>query len=304
MSIILTYDNRPLEFGHYNFIEYAYDYDWVPMTWKYDRIPTYGDNVWKRSDTGSIYYSQRTGGTTKSYFLGYVPSGGTTGDWGNAYSWSGLSDGFDGRHVWNGVNGKTYYSYSYVVPYYEPGNYVLMTPSGSNAYWSKKSWGTHTLIGENVWNDGNTEYNNDEYYYNVDSDKWPSAYWNRHGGGTYTSGIHVWKDSLGHIYYSNGEYQCLIEIGDPSGQGYKGTWYVKTWNGLTSFYGEDVWRDVKTGMTFYSNGTTQYMLDESTSTWTPWTWKGLTDFYGRYVWTDGNRMFYSNGDSNQYVLNW
>lgn len=306
MSIILTYGNRPLEFGHYNFIEYAYEYDWVPMTWQYGRIPTYGDNVWKRSDTGSIYYSQRTGGTRKSYFLAYVPSGGTTGSWGDT-SWSGMGMGegdFDGRHVWNGVDGKTYYSYSYVTPTYEPGNYVLMTPSGSNAYWSRKSWSTITLVGESMWNDGIMDYNNDNYYHKLDDDKWYVAYWLREGGGAYPNGIHVWKDSLGHIYYSNGEYQCLIEIGDPTGQGYKGAWYVKTWYGLTSFYGEDVWRDVKTGMTFYSNGTTQYMLDESTSTWTPWTWKGLTDFYGRYVWTDGKRMFYSNGDSNQYVLNW
>lgn len=299
---ILTYGGSPITRtqGQYDFISTDW-VDWVPMTWQYDRIPTYGDNVWKRSDTGSIYYSQGTG-TSKSYFLSYIPSGGTTGRWSDT-SWSGLSR-FDGRHVWNSVNGKTYYSYSYVGPYYEPGNYVLLTPSGRNPYWSSKSWSTETIIGESIWNDGSTDYEDNLYYYNIDKDTWYVAYWLRNGGDEYPNGIHVWKDSLGHIYYSNGEYQCLIEIGDPTGQGYKGAWYIKTWYGLSSFYGEDVWRDVKTGRIFYSRGTTQYMLDESTSTWTQWTWKGLTDFYGRYVWTDGNRMFYSNGDSNQYVLNW
>ena len=313
MSVILTYNNRPLEFGHYTFIEYAYDYDWVPMTWKYGRIPTYGDNVWKRSDTGSIYYSQRTGGTTKNYFLGYVPSGGTTGDWGNAY-WSGMGGGgetiFDGRHVWNGVDGKTYYSYSYVYPSYEAGNYVLMTPSGSNAYWSRKYWGSTTLVGENIWSIGGVNYYDTNYYYNQTDDKWYVATWQR-DTPMYTSnpsGYHIWTDTSGNVYYSyvpEGHDTEQYEIrSSGTGQHPAGTFYAKIWYGLTSFYGEDVWRDVKTGMTFYSNGTTQYTLDESTSTWTPWTWKGLTDFYGRYVWTDGNRMFYSNGDSNQYVLNW
>ena len=300
---IITYGGKPLTrvAGQNHFLSYDWT-DWVPMTWQYDRIPTYGDNVWKRSDTGGIYYSQKTG-TSKNYSLSYVQSGGTRGFWGDT-SWSGLSE-FDGRHVWNSVNGKTYYSYSYVSPSYEPGNYVLITPSGSNAYWSSKSWNTLTLIGENMWNDGNTDYSDDTYYHILENDTWGIAVWIKpDGGGTPDYGKQVWKDSLGHIYYSNGTYQCLIEPSNPPQGSPSGTWYTKTWYGLTSFYGEDVWRDVKTGRIFYSNGTTQYILNESTSTWSPWTWQGLKNYYGRYVWTDGNRMFYSNGDSNQYVLNW
>ena len=292
MSIhIITYGGQPVTRveGQNHFLSYNMD-DWVPMTWQDNRIPTYGDNVWKRSDTGTIYYSQATG-TPVNYVLSSVPSGGTTGSWADK-TWSGLTS-FDGKYVWNSANGKTYYSYSYVYPTYEPGNYVL----GTSGSWSFIDCSTTTLIGDRIWNDGSTDYSDDEYYLLPNGYSWGIHTWIQPSGPEYDSGYHIWKDSLGHIYFSYGTAQCLIVPEED-------TWYEKTWYGLTSFYGEDVWRDVKTGRIFYSNGTSQYILDEATYTWTPWIWKGLTDYYGRYVWTDGNRMFYSNGDNSQYVLNW
>ena len=79
---------------------------------------------------------------------------------------------------------------------------------------------------------------------------------------------------------------------------YSNTWNTKTWNELTSFYGEDVWSD-ETNI-YCSNNSNQYVLDKSTSTWTPKTWSGLTSFYGEHIWTDGNNIYYSNGSS--YIL--
>ena len=77
------------------------------------------------------------------------------------------------------------------------------------------------------------------------------------------------------------------------------TWTDKTWTGLTSFGGLDIWTDGSD--IYYSQGSNQYVLDVSTSTWTAKTWIGLTEFNGRYIWTDGSDIYYSNS-SDQYVL--
>lgn len=76
-------------------------------------------------------------------------------------------------------------------------------------------------------------------------------------------------------------------------------WDEKTWSGLSSHDGIDMWSD---GTNFYySNGYNQYVLDKTTETWSPKTWTGLTSFNGRYIWTDGTDIYYSNGKT-QYVL--
>ena len=77
------------------------------------------------------------------------------------------------------------------------------------------------------------------------------------------------------------------------------TWEPKTWNGLTSLYGSDVWTDGTD--TYYSNGAGHYVLDKFTNTWSQKTWNGLTSFRGENVWTDGTDIYYSSS-SNQYVL--
>ena len=52
---------------------------------------------------------------------------------------------------------------------------------------------------------------------------------------------------------------------------------------------------------YYSDGSSQYVLDKSTSTWSAKTWNGSNGFYGTEVWTDGTDIYYSGG-SSQYVL--
>ena len=82
-------------------------------------------------------------------------------------------------------------------------------------------------------------------------------------------------------------------------------WGAKTWTGLTSFYGSGIWTDGEN--IYYSNGTTQYVLNKSTSTWSAKTWSGLTSFYGYNIWTDGTNIYCSNTESaygtvGNYVL--
>ena len=77
------------------------------------------------------------------------------------------------------------------------------------------------------------------------------------------------------------------------------TWTAKTWTGRTNFDGNYIWTDGEN--IYYSDGSTQYILDKSTSTWSTKSWTGLTSFYGGHIWTDGENIYYSNG-STQYIL--
>ena len=77
-------------------------------------------------------------------------------------------------------------------------------------------------------------------------------------------------------------------------------WLAKTWAGLTSFVGTNIWTDGDN--IYYSAGSTQYVLNKDTSTWTPKVWNGFTSPNGANVWTDGDNIYYSTG-STQYVLN-
>ena len=81
---------------------------------------------------------------------------------------------------------------------------------------------------------------------------------------------------------------------------YTNEWEAKTWSGMTSFYGREIWTDGDN--IYYSNNSNQYVLNKATSTWTTKTWTGLTNFYGEYVWTDGDNIYYSDG-TTQKVLN-
>ena len=71
------------------------------------------------------------------------------------------------------------------------------------------------------------------------------------------------------------------------------------WNGLSNFYGHNVWTDGTN--IYYSNSPNHYVLDKSTNTWNVKTWNGFSNFYVNCVWTDGTNIYYSNG-SSQYVL--
>lgn len=102
------------------------------------------------------------------------------------------------------------------------------------------------------------------------------------------------------IPYIDGVPKTIESIPDPNSAWVTvNQWDEKTWSGLSSHDGIDMWSD---GTNFYySNGYNQYVLDKTTETWSPKTWTGLTSFNGRYIWTDGINIYYSNGNT-QYVL--
>lgn len=81
-------------------------------------------------------------------------------------------------------------------------------------------------------------------------------------------------------------------------------WSIKTWNGLTDYNGNYIWTDGDD--VYYSAGSSQYVLNKSTSTWTAKTWNGYTAVWGDNIWTDGDDIYYSDpsgGPSGrQYVL--
>ena len=77
-------------------------------------------------------------------------------------------------------------------------------------------------------------------------------------------------------------------------------WEVKTWSGLTSFYGTNVWTDGTD--IYYSANSSQYVLNKSNSTWTAKTWTGVTSISGKRVWKEGSNIYCSDGRNAQYVL--
>lgn len=72
-----------------------------------------------------------------------------------------------------------------------------------------------------------------------------------------------------------------------------------TFSGLNNIDGAQVWSCGDN--IYYSNGSTQYVLDTQTMTWTHKDWNGRTNFYGSEIWNYNLNYFYSNG-STQYVL--
>ena len=76
-------------------------------------------------------------------------------------------------------------------------------------------------------------------------------------------------------------------------------WKTKTWKGLTSIAGSNIWTDGTN--IYYSAGALQYVLDVETSTWNKKTWNGVEPPFGGAIWTDGTNIYYSAG-ALQYVL--
>ena len=84
---------------------------------------------------------------------------------------------------------------------------------------------------------------------------------------------------------------------------------LKTWNGISSnekINGIYVWTDGDN--IYYSEYSTQLVLDKTTSTWKPKTWNGLNInyFLGNMVWTDGNNIYCTISKSKtteHYILN-
>ena len=122
----------------------------------------------------------------------------------------------------------------------------------------------------------------------TDKKIWEQKTWS--GLDSFTNGTNIWTDGT-NIYYSFGSAQYVLDKSTS-------TWTAKTWNGLTSFYGDSIWTDGTN--IYYSFGSAQYVLDKSTSTWTAKTWNGFTPLYGNSIWTDGTNIYYSDVYEDEY----
>lgn len=79
----------------------------------------------------------------------------------------------------------------------------------------------------------------------------------------------------------------------------KADWSSKEWKNLEHFIGYYVWTDGNN--IYYSDGSSNYVLNKTNSTWEAKTWNGLTNLNGNCIWTDGTNIYYSY-DTEQYVL--
>lgn len=77
-------------------------------------------------------------------------------------------------------------------------------------------------------------------------------------------------------------------------------WKPKTWKGLTNFNASYIWTDEDN--IYYSNGSSQYILDKETSTWKETSWNGVTSFNGQYIWTDGDNIYLAVSSNIGYIL--
>lgn len=154
-------------------------------------------------------------------------------------------------------------------------------------------------LGRDVWEfNGKYIWSDDrqQYILNLDTRRATPITW-ASGDIQYPRGEMIWNSGdSSHVYYSWGADQFQLYS---FSSGY--SWYAKTWNGLTNFSGNNVWKDLS-GNIYYSSGGVHYQLNKSTSTWTEKTWYGLNNFSGIYVWTDNQRIFVSTATA-MYVLN-
>lgn len=255
-----------------------------------------GDQVW--SDGTNLYvgdqYMLRFDVTPPHYnFITY----GTP-----EYNWvDTLGGDVDGQNVYG--DGTNYYSS------FEPGsgNHMQYALNRTNDTWELidgfVSTDTGHIVrpsaGRFVWEFNGKYILSDkaiQYILNLDTRKATPFTW-ASGDIHSPSGDMIWNSGdSSHVYYSwdAGHYQLYSYS-----SGY--SWHAKTWNGLTNFYGCNVWKDLS-GNIYYSSGGFHYQLNKSTSTWTEKTWYGLNNFSGEYVWTDNQRIFVSTSTS-MYVLN-
>ena len=255
-----------------------------------------GDQVW--SDGTNLYvgdqYMLRFDVTPPQY--NFITYGTPTYSWVNT-----LGGDIGGSDVYG--DGTHYYSS------FEPssGNHQQYALNSTNDTWEAIdgfiSSDTGNIVrpdlGRDVWVfNGKYIWSDDrkQYILNLDTRRATPITW-ASGDIQYPRGQMIWNSGdSSHVYYSWGDDQFQLYS---FSSGY--SWYAKTWNGLTSFSGSNVWKDLS-GNIYYSAGGLHYQLNKSTSTWTEKTWYGLNNFSGISVWTDNQRIFVSTSTS-MYVLN-
>lgn len=212
----------------------------------------------------------------------------TTTEWTQNWSpktWTGLTT-FNKSDMWSDGT-DIYYSN-------KADQYVL---DKATNVWEPVTWnGLNNFYGTYIWTNGiDTFYSKDtnQYKLNKATKTWEPKSWSGYPPSNF-DGRYVWTDGT-NIYYSTGSNQYWLDVANGN------TWYLKTWNGLTSFSSLNIWTDgtnIYCGEGTSSVGSRQYVLDKATSTWSQKTWSAIPNLYGRYIWTDGINVYYSSGSSH------
>lgn len=295
---------------------------WSTKTWNNQPSNFEGGDVW--TDGDDIYYGL-------NYVLDRNTSTWTAKVWTNApSSLVGGSVWSDGEHTyysfdsdqyvldkanstwvektWNGITsfyGKDVFSANGVIYWVDGKEFYTLDPSTST--WS--AYGIRTEVNDlwaakyHTWGDGNTIYHSylgAQYVFSPENRTWYAKDWGIIDGGlTVLLDAHdVWEDD-GNIYYNahhiNPSRYYSLMLNKTTN-----TWVSKSWSGLNNFdAGGGIWHDGD--KTYYSNGTSHYILNRYLSRWTAKTWYGNTVFSGSYIWHSGNNTYWSYGSSH-YVL--
>lgn len=184
--------------------------------------------------------------------------------------------------------------------YYSDGD-TQLTLTKSTSTWYGMVWNgtnrtvpTRSEFAENIWHmSGNTYYSggssNNQYVLGSYS-QWNGITWQDNIGNPIDiDGIDIWTDGTT-VYQSHGSIKKY----------YKSNfrWYNKSWSGISSFYGKNVWTDGLHIYCYYDGYT--YMLSEST--WTQQTFSGFNSVDDvSKIWHYGDKTFYSTGSAH-YML--
>lgn len=165
--------------------------------------------------------------------------------------------------------------------------------------WSTKTWsGFSEVEGYYIWSDGtNTYYSNDSDQYVLQGDTWVQKVWNPNALGKVPQyGYDIWTDGL-NWYYSGGNNTKQYKLNE------YGYWVNYSWNGYTSFSGQNIWTDGTRIFISKTSGNIQKILNRYTSTWENVTWSGLSfNPDASNIWTDGEDIYLYNGSSSNYIL--
>lgn len=193
-----------------------------------------------------------------------------------------------GRDIYT-IDDNTYYTYSEN----DTATPISLQLTSDNT-WINKGWVLNSVkMGRKVWRTSNNSYYDSTDIFFKDITEFNKIDWVVPAGkGFGGDGIWSYKNE---IYY-NGSGSSLHLTKDSNGN-YTNVWENKQWNVQIS--GKYIWTDGTN--VYYSEGTKQYKLNDSTLTWTEQPWTGLTDFSGSYIWTDGTDIYFSEA-SRQYKL--
>lgn len=193
-----------------------------------------------------------------------------------------------GRDIYT-IDDNTYYTYSEN----DTATPISLQLTSDNT-WINKGWVLNSVkMGRKVWRTSNNSYYDSTDIFFKDITEFNKIDWVVPAGKGF-GGDDIW--SYKNEIYCNGSGGSLHLTKDSNGN-YTNVWENKQWNVRIS--GKYIWTDGTN--VYYSEGTKQYKLNDSTLTWTEQTWTGLTDFYGSYIWTDGTDIYFSEA-SRQYKL--